>query len=666
MESSFQFGFEGNIWHLNPRNFTEDEFGRALAELPEIPDCAYIAIPSEHTIRVVKALTKIGVGGCVCYASGFAEMGNEGVELQNKLVEAAGDMALLGPNCFGLIDYRAGLYFWIGEIPAKFKGKGIAIVSQSGAIAEFLAMQQRESPIVSIVSVGNQASLSIEKIVEVTLQDSDVNSIGLVIEGIIDVGCFARVARKALEKGIPITVLKIANSRTGREIAKRHTGNLISPLDLYTAYFNDLGILQATSVEQFLETTKLVSMSGRLKSNRVASVTVSGGQAAMIADKADEFGIEYPLLTKHQVKRLHSLLPKYANITNPLDITSDVMSNKQTVEYVCDILANGNIDVITMSVDAHKKVDAPFSADVLGMLEALANVVNKSNVVGIVNSELQETMPDFIQKRAIELGLIPIQGLKSMLSAISTASSLSPPGRFRARQTLPANETRSRNTQVSTEIYLDEFKSKTLVKRFGVPIPKGFKNSGAGLVQAAHEIGFPVVLKLLSSETLHKSENFRVITDIRDEASLVNAKSEIEHHNPTGNIFLIEKMVPDVVGELLISISFDTKFGYYLTLGSGGVFAEVLSDTVTLILPVTRQSLADSLSNLKCFPILSGYRNRLEGDIQSAISTIECLITFINENLPGRYEVEINPLLVLPRGKGVIAGDAIVKKTILT
>ncbi len=660
-DSSLQFGFEGNIWHINPRNFSEEKFDDALKKLPEIPDSAYIAVPSVQTVSVVRSLAKIGVGGCICYASGFAEMGHEGVELQNKLVEAAGDMALLGPNCFGMIDYRTGLYFWIGEIPERRKGKGIAIVSQSGAIAEFVAMQRREVPIVSIASVGNQAKLTIEHLVGKLLKDGDINVIALVLEGIIDLDRFTAVARKSRDRGVPIIVLKVGNSNAGQEIARWHTGNLVGPSDLYAAYFDDLGILQTESVEQFLETAKLVSIAGRLKSNRIASVTVSGGQAAMLADMAVELGFEHPPLTGQQIHELARILPGYANLVNPLDITSDVMSDKQKVESVCHVLAGETIDVITMSVDAHDKMDAPFSAEVLGMLEALANVVKKSGVVGIVNSQLPETMPGFVQKRAIELGLIPMQGLETMLSAIATASLRAPSDRLNVLPSCAASVTEPQKTQAFSGIYLDEFDSKCLMKKLGVTVPEGFKSDIASLENTALVLGFPVVLKLLSSETLHKTENYRVVINISDEKSLDNAKREIEYHNPGNNLFLIERMVTDVVGELLVSVSYDSKFGNYLTLSSGGVFAGIILESEVLIFPVTRQSLVETLSNLKCFPQLSGYRNRLEGDIEAVISVIESLIAFIDTEPCGSYEVEINPLLVLPRGKGAIVGDVIVK-----
>lgn len=664
MANSLKFGFDGNIWHINPRNYSEDEFYDALNKLPVIPDSAYVAVPSEQTISVVRTLAKIGVYGCVCYASGFAEMGEEGAELQNKLVKAAERMVILGPNCFGLIDYRIGLYFWLGEIPAKRKGKGIAIVSQSGAIAEFVAMQRREAPIVSIVSVGNQANLSLEQIVEAILQDDDVNTIGLVIEGIIDVDFFAGVAKKAFDESIPITVLKVGNSKIGSEIAKWHTGNLVSRSDLYGAYFSQLGIVQVNSVEQFLETTKFLSMSGKLKSNKIASITVSGGQAAMIADKAIELGIEHPSLTRQQIKRLQSYLPKYANVINPLDITTEVMSNKQKLESICNIFAIGNVDAITMSVDAHNSVNAPFSAEVLSMLEALASAVKNAGKVGIVNSELQETMPDFVKKRAIALGLIPIQGLDQMLTAISNAAVLE---KFETRYTSGTvlnSGINPNKTKIDTRLYLDEFEAKTLVNKFGIFVPKGVKKEGKDLVEAARELGFPVALKLLSSKPLHKSENFGIVTNLHDEESLTQALDKIKLHNPSESTFLVEEMVLDVVGELLVSISFDSKFGCYLTIGSGGIHAEVLSDTVTLILPATRQSLLHSLGSLKCFPILSGYRNHPEGDIQSVVNTIENLIALVNENPPGSLEVEINPLLVLPRGRGAIAGDVVIKKTV--
>ena len=210
LERCARFGFEGRMWLVNPR-LPEIEVGEVFArieDLPEGPDAIYLAVPSDKAIGAVRELAEHGSGGCICFAAGFAEKGGEGVAMEAELIQAAGDMALVGPNCYGFLDCRIGLHLWTGDLLERLNGPGIGIVSQSGALAEFLAMPRRSVPFASMVSVGNQAVVSLEEVAEALVEDDGINVIGIYIEGVKDIARFSRMAAKAAAKRKPVVVIK--------------------------------------------------------------------------------------------------------------------------------------------------------------------------------------------------------------------------------------------------------------------------------------------------------------------------------------------------------------------------------------------------------------------------------------------------------------------------
>ena len=224
------------MWLVNPR-MPEVEVGEVFAsieDLPEGPDATYLAVPSAKAIDAVAQLTAIDAGGCICFAAGFAEKGGEGIELENKLKRAAGDLALVGPNCYGMLDCRTGLHLWSGDKLERLDGPGIGVVSQSGALAEFLAMPRRSVPFASMISVGNQAVVSLEEVAEALVEDDGINVIGIYIEGVKDIARFSRMAAKAAAAHKPVVVIKVGRSKEAAQVTLGHTSSLAVRLSFTT------------------------------------------------------------------------------------------------------------------------------------------------------------------------------------------------------------------------------------------------------------------------------------------------------------------------------------------------------------------------------------------------------------------------------------------------
>ncbi|HXZ08135.1 MAG TPA: CoA-binding protein, partial [Paraburkholderia sp.] len=347
------FGFTGDIWLVNPSHaeISGVHCHASVAALPHAPDATFVAVPAAQAVEVVRELAAYGAGGVIVYASGFAETGAEGAVLQQSLIEAAGDMAVLGPNCYGLLDGLHGSGLWpvahgTGRVEA-----GVAVITQSGNLAYNLSMSTRGVPFAYLVSVGNQAMIDCALLIEAFLDDPRVRAIGLHIEGLKHVGAFSEAAARALACGVPIVALKSGVSKLGAQLALSHTSSLAGPDALYDALFKRLGIIRAKDPVGMVETLKLLSLSGVPKSNTLAALATSGGDAGLIADLAEEHDIAFPSVTAHGHASLAKILPQYANIANPLDFTTTPWGNADAMRACCDALLSDAPGAAAMILD---------------------------------------------------------------------------------------------------------------------------------------------------------------------------------------------------------------------------------------------------------------------------------------------------------------------------
>ena len=313
--------YAGEIWAVNP---SRDEIAgipcvKSIDELPGVPDASFVAAPPQASLEVIAELSKRGAPGAVCFASGFAETGEAGEALQAQLREAAGDMAVIGPNCHGFLNYLDGVALWPDEHGGQRVPKGVALITQSGNIALNLTMQQRSVDFAYVISIGNNSSLGLHEYIDMLLEDSRVTAIALHIEGIKDIPGFSGAALRALEKGVPIVALKAGRSSLGAEITMSHTGSLAGSDRLYSALFKRLGVARCDTVPQFLETMKFLSVNGPLSGNTLGSMSCSGGEASLVADCAEQLGVDMPEMTSTSIAELQDLLGPRVNVANPLD-----------------------------------------------------------------------------------------------------------------------------------------------------------------------------------------------------------------------------------------------------------------------------------------------------------------------------------------------------------
>jgi acyl-CoA synthetase (NDP forming) len=657
-------GFTGQIWPVNP---TRDRMlGHAcfasVDDLPEAPDAVFLAVPAPAAIEVTTALTRRGAGGIVCYTAGFREAGADGASMEASLVAAAGNMALIGPNCYGAINYLSNTALWPfahgGGCP---DGVGAAIVTQSGMLSSDITMSRRGLPLTHMISCGNQAALSLEDFLDYLIEEPGVRAIGLHIEGLRSIPRFHDAAVKAAQLGIPIVALKTGSSSIGASLTVSHTGSLSGSDALYDALFARTGVIRVATPPELIETLKFLVISGVPAANRVAGFTCSGGGATMLADRAEKIGLDFPRIPQDRAMDLAALLPAIATVSNPLDYTTPIWGD---ASRTAPVFANAMELVEAAAAVLVQDYPAPGldESQVYYRNDAGA-FLSAAKVCGLpaaVLATLHENMDPDTMDWLVAQGCTPLLGIAEGLSAIRNAIWWGE--RRRALQANPPDRLPS-VAQQGWARSLTEAESKALLARHGLPVPPSCLSSRSGLGAAAEGLRYPLALKMIGPRLAHKSEAGAVALGLMDCAALAAAADrmveQVGSHDPLAvtDQFLIEEMAPKPVAELLLSLRCDPEFGPAMTLAAGGVLVELLQDSTNLLLPARPEMIRDALAALRIAPLLAGYRGGPPADHAALIATIVRLQeVFLGD--PSLVEIEINP--VFAGATGITIVDALI------
>ena len=672
-----KLGFDGDIWPVHPRHEVLEGLRcyRDVAALPGPPDASFIAVPREGTINIVSELAQRGAGGVVCYASGFAEVGGVGIALQHQLVKAAADVALLGPNCYGMLNYLDGVALWPDQHGGERVQRGVAIVTQSGNIGLNLTMQRRALPLAYLITVGNKAGASIEQCVAALLQDDRVSAIGLHIEGLDDVAAFSRVAIKALRQKVPLVALKSGSSALGAQTTMSHTSSLAGPDVLYDALFARFGIARVHDPAGLLETLKFLHVHGALPGKRIVSASCSGGEASMVADLAQPRGLELPELPASAQRRLHAVLGDKVHVTNPLDYHTYIWGDAaaQTECFAGLLGCDFDMHLLVLDFPRADRCDGdPWQITV----DAFVAAHHGSGAGASVVASLPEGLPEPVARQLLKNGIAPMQGLAECLDAIQHAAMVGA-AQLRVAAILPLasfttgsglgqpqpsfasmGATQSLLSGLAVHRMLDEAASKGALARFGLPVPQGAVVTANAAPAYADQLGYPVVVKAVSASLTHKTEAGGVRLNLQNAQQVGAAVAAMAG---LSNRFLIEQMARDVLAEFIVGVHRDPQFGLALTLGAGGVFVELLKDVATLLLPVSRADVSSALGSLKTWPLVTGFRGRPAGDVEALLDAVMAVLAYAQANAACLLELDVNPLLVLPQGRGVLAVDALIR-----
>ena len=655
-------GFTGCMWAVNPKRTDLEgvQCVPSISDLPDVPDAVYLAIPADGVVVALRELAAIGAGGVVCFSAGFKEIGN--IEAENSLKEATGDMALIGPNCYGLINYIDNTALWSFEHGGWSPGYGTAIVTQSGMFSSDITMSARSLPMAYMVSAGNQSVLGLEDFLNYFADDPAVRTIGLHIEGLQDIPAFEKAAVKAIKKGVAVVALKTGSSAIGSTLTVSHTGSLSGSNELYEALFKRCGVISVNNPAQFLETLKYLSVVDAPTDPSVVGFTCSGGGATMLADHAEKIGLTFPKVGVNGHKALRSLLPDIATVSNPLDYTTPIWGEPErtypvfsgAMEKVAAAAALLVQDYPAAGLDASKIY---YQNDA----NTFAKAAQEMRIPAAICSTLPENLDEETRRYLISLGIAPMQGIHEALNAIRAAATWSG-----CRERIIANQPKELLPSFTADELdmLTEDEGKRWLALHNINVPRGRSISARHVQDAAIEIGYPVVLKMMSKELIHKTEAGAVTLGIKNTKALHDAIDVMKHcvaeyhAKALTDNFLVEAMSPPPLAELIVNLRSDRQFGASLVLGSGGILTELVSDVITLLLPVTPTDIAQALQSLRAGQLLNGFRGRGIADINKVSLELYSLSEAFIQNRDQVAEIEINPMFIYP--DHVIAVDALV------
>ena len=640
-----KIGYVGPVWPVHP---TRAEICgvrafRSVKDLPGVPDAAFVGVNRTATVEVVAALSEMAAGGAVCFASGFAEAEAElsgSTALQTALLDAAGEMPILGPNCYGVLNLVDGAALWPDQHGGTPVETGVAIIAQSSNVAINLTMQRRGLPVSYVVTVGNQAQIDMAEIGEALLADARVTVLGLYLEGIRDLRAFEAMAEKARALGKRIVALKVGASEQAQAAAVSHTASLAGSAAGASALFSRLGIGEVHSLSTFLEVLKVLHVVGPLASNRIASMSCSGGEASLMADSGLRTGLIFPPLNDDQKNALDEVLGPKVALANPLDYHTYIWPDREKMAGCFSAMMRGDLalGIVVLDFPRSDRCDA---SDWLTVIEAVGDAMQASKKPIAIVASLCDTMPEELAEKMIARGILPLSGVPEALEALDVAASL---GDYVAP--LPVLLPRP-----SAEgLTLSEGAAKTALSKFGLAVPRSQQTSNPGA--AASKIGFPVVLK--GEGVAHKTEAGAVVLGLTDAAEVARAAEAMGCES-----YLVEEMVEGGLAELLVGVTLDPAHGFLLTLGAGGVLTEVMEDVVSMLLPVTAEEIEAALGRLRMAPVLAGYRGAAGADISSIAAAVLAVQDYVTACASEVLEVEVNPLICTK--DRAVAADALIR-----
>lgn len=664
LHNIIHYGYDGSVYPVNP-GASEILGLKAYPSIVDIPggvDLAVIVVPPRNVLEVIDQCGEKNIDSAIIITAGFKESGIEGAKFENELIKRAKEAGVrfIGPNCLGVIDTHSKINASFGAgMPAK---GGIGFFSQSGALC--LAVLDRALPdeigFSKFISMGNKADISDTDIMLALAEDENTKVILGYIEGIRDGKEFMEVAGRVSKKK-PLIILKSGITSAGAKAASSHTGALAGRESAFDAAFKQSGVIRAHTINELFNYALAFANQPLPRGPNVAIITNSGGPGILAADACDKAGLQLIPLHKEYVDELRTFLPPVASFYNPIDILGDSGAERyekalktvlkdERINCIMVLLtptAVVNVEETAMSVvNVSKTIDRPLLTSFMGK-QRVEDATKTLMKYGIPNYSYPEEMVSSVHAmyryhlwvHRPEKTFLKLEGSREEVAEI-------------IGNAVKENRDRLYDLEVHDILYA-----------YGFSQPKGlFARTSEEAVAAAKGIGYPVVMKIISPQIIHKSDIGGVKVNLDSKKDVENAFFEITTHVrnilPSAHIsgVLIQEMVPKGK-EVIMGITKDPQFGHIIMFGLGGIYVEVLKDVSFRIVPLSREDAHEMMRETKTFPLLRGVRGEAEADIE-AIEKSLLLMSQMAIDFPEIIEADINPLLVRNRGEGVVAIDA--------
>jgi acyl-CoA synthetase (NDP forming) len=657
--------FPGPVHLVNPR--TEIVHGerayRSLSAIPEQVDLVYVMVPTHAVLSVLREGAELGIRSYVVLTAGFGEAGAEGLRLEQEVAEfaRAHELMVLGPNGNGYINAAADITPYGLPIPNPLLRGPIGVVLQSGALASAVLnfSHARNVGISLLTAMGNETLMSVTDVIDYLVDDPATKVIALFLEQIRHPDEFTRVARRAVQAGKPIVALKIGSSEIAAHTAQAHTGALVGDDAVVDAAFRQLGVIRVRSLEDLLITAGMLAAVGRVPGRRIGVVTPSGGASEIIADRAEEEGLELPEYAPETVARLKEIVPEFATVQNPLDVTGYVVVDRTLLGRALEVVAEDpGVDAVLLLADL-PRVPPPNPELSIAAFKANAQRIrNAPRPVAVVGNVCAD-ISDFGRTVQEESDFPYVAGgIEHGMSALGAAARWSESLRSQVDIAEPPRVVvDGEQSGVWTE-----HRAAALLAANGIPVvPAELAPDADAAVVAAKRFGYPVVLKAVADGLGHKSDIGGVRLGLSGPEDVRRAHREVcETLRASGASGISTLVQPQRGGgvELLVGVVRDPAWGLTMAIGLGGIWVEVLRDSALRLLPVDHDQVRQALGELRGAALLRGARGSTPADLD-AVADVVVRIGRLAGGLGQRLEsLEVNPLLV--DGSRVEALDALV------
>lgn len=658
-------GFEGPVWPVNPMR-TEVQGLPALASILDVPgpvDTAIVAVPAAQVLQALRDCATAGVRSATVFASGFAEAGPQGRQLQQQLTELAraSGMLVLGPNALGLYDARTRSFMTFSSMfDDGFPAVGrIGMVTQSGGYGSQVVKlaQGRGLPIVQWVSCGNECDITCGELVAAMACDPGIDVILAYLEGVHDGAQLLQALELARSRGKAVVVIKVGRTPDGSRAAASHTAALAGEDAVFAEVFRAFGVHRADSVEEMLDVAYAATRGRTPRGPRLVLLSPSGGFAVQMTDQAIQAGLELPAVPEAIQARIRALVPQ-AVAANPVDLTGQILNELPQFGRVLDLLLEGD-DYDGAALFVGMAGAAPSLAG--AWEEALTAAARRHPGKSLLLSILGE--PARLQ-RYEEAGFAVFEDTARMLRA--HAAWVRSAAAFARGPVRRAAAVEPHWAGLDPAACGNEAQAKQLLAALGIPAPREVLCADAeAAAQAAQAMGGPVALKVVSADLPHKTEVGGVELALADaqavRAAVARITASVRAARPGARIegWLVAEMAGAGV-ECLLGIRHDPTFGPIVLFGSGGVLAEWLEDRAIGLAPLDEAQARALVARTRVARLLEGYRGRPACDVPALVAALCRLSHFAAARADTPFGLEINPLLVRPAGAGVVALDALV------
>ena len=667
-------GYAGALYPVNPRypEVAGLKCYPALEDVPETPELVLILVNASMVVDMLRRCGRKGVPYVIIFSSGFSEVGGGGIRLQEELKAIAReyDIGVIGPNCQGMINVADRVYGGFGSVfNSDYDPGPVSMVSQSGGFGfSVMNLSSKDGGLAfrQMVTTGNEIGVSTLDFIEYFIRDPKTEIIAGYVEGLKDADRLVGVGQKAMEAGKPILMWKVGNTEQGQRAAASHTANLGGAMALYRAAFRQTGIIQVDDIQDVVDYGRAFR-SGRLpKGNRLAIITISGGAGILMTDEIVARGMQLAQLAPETLAKLKEFIPSFGSLLNPVDVTAAIFNDLTLIDRTLQtIIDDPGVDCVAM-------INASLQGE-------LAHAIAAEIVAGAKKTD----KPVFLCWSARDVSAVDAYALLDAariphykspvrcgraLSAVSWYAQAKRRNEAqRSEKPLVLSGPAAKKLLTGRTADVAEYEAKRILAEYGIPVTQEALATGADeAVAAAKRIGYPVAIKIQSPDISHKTEAKAVklsITDERDlreafDDVLANARSYKADAKIEG--VLVQEMVKGGT-EAILGVTNDPLFGPAVMFGLGGIFAEVLKDVAFRLAPVTPSVAREMIEEIKGYPVLAGARGKAPADVDALADAIVRLSALAVDLKDSLAELDINPLFVMDKGKGVKAADALIK-----